>query len=174
MAHVIGDVVQSLGVCLSAALIWAFHDRWLDPSGISYWYRADPICTFLFSALVIWTTTGTISEIMHVLMAGVPHDANTGDILARLQAIAGVVGVHDLHIWALSGDKINVWAHLTVASDANHTKVLYAAQEVARSIHCHHSCFQLEDAVEYDRRVEGDGCFQPGVAPSELELRSAV
>jgi len=111
---------------------------------------------------------------MHVLMAGVPYDANTGEILAHLKAIPHVVDVHDLHIWTLSGDKINVWAHLTVGSGANHTKVLYAAQEVVRSIHCHHSCFQLEDAAEYDRRVEGDGCYQPGVSPRELGLLAAV
>ena len=41
MAHVIGDILQSVGVCVSAALIWAFHDRWLDENGISYWC-SDP------------------------------------------------------------------------------------------------------------------------------------
>ena len=43
MIHVIGDIIQSVGVCVAAALIWAFSDRWLDPQGISYWYRADPV-----------------------------------------------------------------------------------------------------------------------------------
>ena len=36
MAHVIGDILQSVGVCISAALIWGLHDRWLDENGISY------------------------------------------------------------------------------------------------------------------------------------------
>jgi zinc transporter 2 len=47
MAHVIGDLLQSIGVCIAAALIWAFHGRWLDRNGVSYWYRADPICIIL-------------------------------------------------------------------------------------------------------------------------------
>ena len=29
MAHVIGDILQSVGVCVSAALIWGLNDRWL-------------------------------------------------------------------------------------------------------------------------------------------------
>ena len=37
MIHVIGDILQSVGVCIAAACIWAFSDRWLDHNGISYW-----------------------------------------------------------------------------------------------------------------------------------------
>ena len=96
MAHVIGDILSSLGVCLSAALIWGFHDRWLDPQGVSYWYRADPICTFLFSILVIWSTWSTVSEGVHVLMAGVPSTANAPLVQRRLRDIPQVLDVHDL------------------------------------------------------------------------------
>ena len=162
MAHVIGDIIASLGVCLSAGLIWAFHDRWLDSNGISYWYRADPICTFLFSFLVLSSTWSTMSEGMHVLMAGAPLNADTPSLLRRLQAIPSVVNVHDLHVWATSSDKINVWAHLTIKSGTDTTAVLYAAQKVAKSIGCHHTCFQLEDQLTYDLRVEGDECYMPG------------
>ena len=83
-------------------------------------------------------------------------------VMRKLLAIPTVINVHDLHMWTLVGNKSNVWAHLTVASGTDHTQVLYAAQRVARSIGCHHTCFQLEDAATYDRRVEGDSCFEPG------------
>ena len=65
LAHVIGDILQSLGVCVAAALIWAFSDRWPDGNGVSYWYRADPVCTFLFSLLVLWSSVGTVKEAVH-------------------------------------------------------------------------------------------------------------
>jgi len=159
MAHVIGDILQSVGVCIAAALIWAFHDRWLDDEGVSYWYRADPMCTFVFSALVMWSTMGTVSEAVHILMGGVPYGADTAWLTENLEAIPGVLGIHDLHVWALSGDKLNVWCHLTVAHGVDTTSVLYEAQRVARAIHCHHSCFQLEDASTYNRAVEGAHCY---------------
>ena len=134
-----------------------------DENGISYWYRADPICTFIFSILVMWSTMGTVREAMHTLMAGVPHGADTDELLRRLRAIPGVLDVHDLHVWTFVGNKVNVWAHMTVDEGAEHTHILYAAQKVARALNppCYHSCFQLEDVATYDRRVEGEGCFEP-------------
>ena len=146
LAHVIGDVLQSLGVCLSAALIWAFNDRWLDENGISYWYRSDPICTFLFSILVLWSTTGTIKEAVHVLMAGVPRGVDPSAVLAQLYAIPTVVEVHDLHVWTLVGSKRNMWAHIMVEPGADSTPVILAAQRVARAHNCVHTCFQVEDS----------------------------
>ena len=108
----------------------------------------------------------TVQEGLHVLMAGVPYGADSTEIFEELSEIPGVLGVHDLHVWTLAGDKLNIWAHLTVQSGADTTAVLYAAQTVAREVNCHHSCFQLEDASTYDRSVEGDDCFEPGHAPN--------
>lgn len=42
--HVITDLIQSVGVALAGALIW-----WKPE-----WQILDPICTFLFSILVLW------------------------------------------------------------------------------------------------------------------------
>ena len=95
MVHVIGDIVQSVGVCVAATLIWAFSDRWLDASGVSYWYRVDPVCTYLFSLLVLYSSYGTMSEAVHLLMAGVPSDVNISEVRSRLKAIPSVVGVRD-------------------------------------------------------------------------------
>lgn len=44
--HVLGDVVQSIGVFCASIVIY------LKPS----WHLADPICTFIFSFIVLCTT----------------------------------------------------------------------------------------------------------------------
>lgn len=146
-------------MCLSAGLIWAFGDRWLDPNGVSYWNRADPICTVLFSILVIWSTMITARDAVHVLMAGVPRGLNLPEVLDELRAIPTVVDVHDLHIWTHVGKKRNMWAHLMVTPDADSTQVLYAAQRIARAHSCFHTCFQVENSATYDKAVEGVLCF---------------
>ena len=163
--HVIGDILQSIGVCIAAALIWAFNDRWLDGNGVSYWYRIDPVCTLFFSALVLWTSLGTVQEAMHVLMAGVPHGVDCNTIIKQLEGIPSVIDVHDLHVWALSGDKRNMWAHLMVTPGADSTQVIYEAQRIARAVDCHHTCFQVEDSGTYDKESEGEACFKPGGRP---------
>jgi len=81
--HIIGDIVQSIGIMLAAFCIWiepidvgkttvysivTSEDK-LDASGqplqtvitreLSNWVYADPCCTFLFAILVLLTTRKT-------------------------------------------------------------------------------------------------------------------
>ena len=58
--HVIGDFVQSVGV-FTAALIIYFKPEWKI---------VDPICTFIFSVLVLCTTISILRNTMNVLMEG--------------------------------------------------------------------------------------------------------
>ena len=58
--HVVGDFVQSLGV-FTAALVIYFKPEWKI---------VDPICTFVFSLLVLGTTISILRNTMNVLMEG--------------------------------------------------------------------------------------------------------
>ncbi|XP_024856485.1 proton-coupled zinc antiporter SLC30A2 isoform X1 [Bos taurus] len=62
--HVIGDFLQSLGV-LVAAFILYFKPEYKF---------IDPICTFLFSILVLGTTLTILRDVILVLMEGNPTD----------------------------------------------------------------------------------------------------
>jgi len=57
-------MIQSIGVIIAAAAIW-------------YWPEAkivDPICTYLFSILVIFTTIPVFRDCIQVLMESTPKD----------------------------------------------------------------------------------------------------
>jgi solute carrier family 30 (zinc transporter), member 2 len=72
--HVIGDLLQSIGVAAAGALIWAFGEK--DPR----WYYADPACTFMFSILVLFSTKGILADVFHVLMERAPADVDMAAI----------------------------------------------------------------------------------------------
>lgn len=59
--HVLGDILQSVGVLIASVIIW------INPS----WNIADPICTFLFSVLVVCSTFYLVKDIGHILMEGI-------------------------------------------------------------------------------------------------------
>ena len=59
--HVIGDFIQSVGVFAAALVIYFKPD----------WVIVDPICTFLFSFLVLGTTYSIIRDALNVLMEGI-------------------------------------------------------------------------------------------------------
>lgn len=75
---------------------------------------ADPICTFLFSGLVLATTVGLVRDASHVLMEGVPRNIDYNQVRFDLKSIDGVYAVHDLHIWSLTLDRNALTAHLAL------------------------------------------------------------
>jgi cation diffusion facilitator family transporter len=66
--HVLGDMLMSVGVIIAAVIIY------LAPE----WKIADPLCTYLFSVIICFTTTPVFKECIMVLLEGTPAsiDAN--------------------------------------------------------------------------------------------------
>ena len=90
--HVLGDLIQSVAVFIAGILIW------YKPS----WQIADPICTILFSFIVMYSTVGIFKSTVNVLMEGVPNSIEWEQVSRELKMIEGVTEVHDLHIWSIS------------------------------------------------------------------------
>ena len=64
--HVLGDMLMSVGVIIAAILIYFVP---------SFWY-ADPICTYLFSIIVMFTTIPIVKNCIRILMEGTPLNIN--------------------------------------------------------------------------------------------------
>eukprot|EP00854_Cymbomonas_tetramitiformis_P012435 gene12435-14692_t len=107
--HVIGDMVQSIGVCIAGALIWYKPE----------WRLADPICTFVFALLVLLTTLTVIQEIVDVLMERVPTALDISALAAKMRDLPGVKDIHCMHVWLLSPGKCCLSAHVMVTEFAN-------------------------------------------------------
>ncbi|XP_064479585.1 proton-coupled zinc antiporter SLC30A2-like isoform X2 [Ornithodoros turicata] len=123
MIHVIGDFLQSLGVFVAALIIF------FKPE-----YRiADPLCTFLFSVLVLLTTLAILREALTVLMEGKPNSIDFRTVLQLLAQQDGVHQVHNLRIWALSMDKIALSAHIVIRPNEDGMKVLKNCSRMIRS-----------------------------------------
>ncbi|RUS70263.1 hypothetical protein EGW08_021977, partial [Elysia chlorotica] len=103
--HVVGDIIQSIGVLVAALII-----KFTDPK----FRLADPICTFLFSLLVLVTTVAVLRDTLLVMMEAVPRDISVEEIRRDLAALPGVVAVHRLHVWALTLDRNALSVHLAI------------------------------------------------------------
>ncbi|CAF3569855.1 unnamed protein product [Rotaria socialis] len=123
--HVIGDFVQSVGV-LCAAILIKFKPEYK---------LADPICTFIFSVLVLFTTITIMRDIIFVLMEAVPPHVNYSRVVDDLLRIPGVRNAHSLHIWSLSMQRAALSVHVAINPDIDPLTVLYQAQEMLRNTH---------------------------------------
>lgn len=139
--HVVGDFIQSIGVLIAAIIIK------IQPE-----YKiADPICTFLFSLLVLITTITVLRDIILVLMEGVPRDVNYRAIKKDLLSIDGVQGAHSLHVWALSMDKIASSVHLAIDKNADWNRITKRANSLLKD---RHGAFQSTVQVdEYQEQI---------------------
>lgn len=133
--HVLSDFVQSLGVFIAALVIY------FKPE----WSIIDPICTFMFSILVLATTIAIMKDALLVLMEGTPKYLDYTEVMGTFLQIGGVVRVHNLRIWALSINKIALSAHLAVVPNTNTESVL---QEATRTVHAKYDFFETTLQIE--------------------------
>jgi cation diffusion facilitator family transporter len=78
VVHVIGDMLQSIGVIIAALLIYLWPEARL----------ADPICTYLFSILVIITTVPVFKDCMRIMMESQPKEVNNRELKEKLMTIS--------------------------------------------------------------------------------------
>ncbi|KAG5270631.1 hypothetical protein AALO_G00194830 [Alosa alosa] len=100
--HALGDLVQSIGV-LIAAYVVRFKPEYK---------LADPICTYVFSVLVLFTTVRIIRDTGVIVLEGTPRHLNVARIREDLLKLEDVHSVDELNIWALTADKTVALVHL--------------------------------------------------------------
>ncbi|XP_071353587.1 proton-coupled zinc antiporter SLC30A2-like [Trachinotus anak] len=121
--HVVGDLLQSVGVLLAATIIHFWPE-----------YKvADPICTFLFSVLVLGTTFPVTKDVFRILMEASPQDVNVNVARELLLSVRGVVAVHSLHMWSLNMTQSLLSVHVVAEEDADSQIVLLKATTLLRS-----------------------------------------
>ena len=133
--HVIGDMIQSIGVIIAAALIYVWPEYKI----------ADPICTYLFSILVIITTIPVFKDCVRILMESVPKGIEPEKLRKSILSVQGVTQVTDIHVWALGGNKNVLTAHITVAQpkDEEITRVHAAVTKKLQGQNICHMTLQI-------------------------------
>jgi len=158
LAHAIGDMVQSLGVCLAAVLMWVQPvELGYTDKGVSYWNYADPLCTVLFGFLVLMTTKSTIANVVNSLMVRSPEHINQADLIKQLNEIPNVNSVHDLHVWTMGSKDVLCTAHVMVEAAEYCTSALIKATKIAQQMGIGHTTFQIEIVGEFDPSLESYG-----------------
>ena len=93
---------MSCGVILAAVIIYIWPSATI----------ADPICTYLFSVIVGFTSFPVIKECIKVLMEGTPDEIDIDDLKSHIYNLEGVEEVHDLHVWSVSQGKHALSCHI--------------------------------------------------------------
>ncbi|MFW5969054.1 MAG: cation diffusion facilitator family transporter [Halofilum sp. (in: g-proteobacteria)] len=110
--HVLGDLLGSVGAIVAAGVILA-----------TGWTPIDPILSLLVALLVLRAAWYVLREATHVLLEGAPPGVDPHEVERFLPtAVGGLIDVHHVHAWSLSGERPMMSLHAradgTVAHDA--------------------------------------------------------
>jgi cobalt-zinc-cadmium efflux system protein len=106
--HVIGDLLGSVATIV-AALVIAFTG----------WYAADPILSVLIGGLVVFGAWSLLRESVDVLLEAAPRGVIVADVRRAMDAVPGVEGVHDLHVWTVTSGLTALSAHVETKNFSN-------------------------------------------------------
>jgi len=109
----------------------------------------------LSAGVVMVSSLRLLRDAVHALMEGVPPEISLPEVGSAMAAVPGVVSVHDLHIWMLSGERVSLSAHVVVADLSRWEDILRALQHVASErFHIEHVTLQPEPQQRVLRRLD--------------------
>jgi cobalt-zinc-cadmium efflux system protein len=136
--EVLGDLFGSIAAIAAGVVIL-----------LTGFAQADAIASLVIAALIVPRALRLLRDVVHVLTESVPSHMDVIEIREHLLGTAGVVDVHDVHVWAITSGAPVFSAHIVVSAE------LFASGGTGRLLDelgtclaghfdVEHSTFQLE------------------------------
>lgn len=148
--HMLGDAASCLGIIVGAALMY-----------FTGWLAIDPILSILIAAAIVWTAWDIFRDSINILLEGLPKGLKLSEVMRAIRQVAGVIDVHDLHIWSLGSEAHALSCHVLIEDmpPSESDSILRNLNGVLGSrFHIHHTTVQFEHA----RCVLADGSCTVG------------
>ncbi|MDT8409200.1 MAG: cation diffusion facilitator family transporter [Wenzhouxiangellaceae bacterium] len=103
MLHVLGDLLGSVAALASGAVIL-----------LTGWTPIDPILSIVICMLILIAAVRLLRTALGVVMERVPGTLDLEQVRQAMTELDGVIEIHDLHIWQISGDRVALSAHVVI------------------------------------------------------------
>lgn len=145
--HLTYDALISLGVVLSATLLYFTHWLWLDP-----------LVGILIAIIILKGTWSLFADSFRLIIDGVPRGISIQTVRTWLEELEDVEEVHDLHVWALSTQENALSVHLWMPNNPLSDEKRHRLNETLRTeFNIHHTTIQVERALNFCK----DSCKKP-------------
>jgi cobalt-zinc-cadmium efflux system protein len=141
--EVVADTVGSMGVLIAGVVTVTTH-----------WPYADVVVAVFVALWVLPRAFSLARAALRILSESSPSHIDVDELRAALCAVAGVMNVHDLHVWTLVPGKDMATAHLTSCGDA--ARVLADARTVLAARGLEHATVQVEPPENADDCQQAD------------------
>ena len=143
--EVMADTVGSIGVLIAGIV-----------TVTTTWPYADIVVAVLVALWVLPRAIALARAALRILSESSPTHIDVEELRNALQAVPGVTGVHDLHVWTLVPGRDMATAHLTSSGDS--AQVLVEARAVLAARGLEHATVQVEPPGVGDDCGTGRDC----------------
>jgi cobalt-zinc-cadmium efflux system protein len=136
--HVVSDTLGSVGVIIGAVIIH-FTGALVT----------DPIISIVIACAIVFAAFRLLRDSVDVLLEACPADIQADDVRRAIKTVAGVVEVHDLHIWTITSGMYALSAHVVVDAHRVHSNnaLLERLRELLATGHrITHTTLQIESS----------------------------
>ena len=141
--HSLQDALFSLGVVVSAAIIYFTGWNWLDS-----------LASIIISVFLLKEIFSILLETVNMLMDSVPTDINFVAVKSDLLTMFGVIEINDLHIWQTGSENRLLSAHLKIKelSSEERIRLITNIQNfLEKQYHINHITLQMVSAKEAEK-----------------------
>lgn len=134
--HMMGDALGSVAIIAGAILI---H--------YTGWLAIDPVLSIFIGALIIWTAVDVTRESLNILLEGMPRGMELASVKQAMCGVAGVIDVHDVHVWSLGSGAHALSCHAVIDDmpPSESEQILEGIRRILdEQFHIHHSTVQFE------------------------------
>ncbi len=147
--HMAGDTLSTAAVIVGGACIFFTGQFWIDP-----------VLSLLIAGLIVWSSVGIIRETLNILLEGTPRGVSLAQIRAGMEAVDGVLNVHDLHVWSLGSQSRALACHVTI-EDIPPSESACILVKLNHVLHDHFFISHTTIQFEHKGCQELDGCVVP-------------
>jgi cobalt-zinc-cadmium efflux system protein len=108
------------------------------------WLSADPVASLVTTVLIMSGAWRLVRESVDVLLEAAPAHIALDAVRMRLEGLAGVESIHDLHVWTVTSGMVAMSAHAIVRESSDHQTVLEQAHDLLQTMGIQHVTIQLE------------------------------
>ncbi|QVY66197.1 cation diffusion facilitator family transporter [Polaribacter sp. Q13] len=131
--HLMADALVSLGVVISGLII-----------KYTGWNLVDGIAAILVALVILGSTWSLFKDSIIAMMDGVPSEINTHEITSHIKEVAGVAGVHHIHIWSMSTNENALTSHIVVEDLNDIPRIKSDIKEELKEHNITHSTLEFE------------------------------
>lgn len=147
--HMAGDTLSTAAVIVGGAGILFTGRNWIDP-----------VLSLVIAALILWSSAGIVRETFQILLEGTPRGIDLNHIRSHMEAVSGVLNVHDLHCWSLGSQSRALACHVTI-SDIPPSESACILENLNRVLKSHFNICHTTIQFEHENCTITDGCVVP-------------